>query len=117
MMEISKRFRFEAAHSLPGLPNGHPCKKLHGHSYQLVVYVSGKPNEYGMVNDYGEISTLVNRLVVKYLDHSNLNEIGIAQPTAENLCLYVWSYLATEINGLSAVEIKETESTSCVYRP
>ncbi|MFW2389327.1 MAG: 6-pyruvoyl trahydropterin synthase family protein, partial [Polyangiales bacterium] len=38
-MEIWREFRFEAAHLLPNVPEGHKCKRLHGHSYRVRVYV------------------------------------------------------------------------------
>lgn len=31
------RFTFEAAQSLPHLPEGHPCRRLHGHTYRIEV--------------------------------------------------------------------------------
>ena len=30
-MEIWKEFTFEAAHLLPNVPEGHKCRRLHGH--------------------------------------------------------------------------------------
>ncbi|MEM1009583.1 MAG: 6-carboxytetrahydropterin synthase, partial [Myxococcota bacterium] len=32
IMEIYKEFTFEAAHHLPFVPEGHKCRRLHGHS-------------------------------------------------------------------------------------
>ena len=40
-MEIWKDFTFEAAHRLPNLPPDHKCARLHGHSYQVRIYVDG----------------------------------------------------------------------------
>ena len=42
---VSKRFSFEAAHSLPHLPAGHKCRNLHGHSYVVEVLITGPLDE------------------------------------------------------------------------
>ena len=36
---VTKTFRFEAAHQLLAFPDGHKCKSLHGHSYSVSVTV------------------------------------------------------------------------------
>jgi len=57
MTEIWKDFTFEAAHLLPNLPDGHKCKRLHGHSYRVRVVVSGELDaELGWVMDYAHIA-------------------------------------------------------------
>ncbi|MCK4602054.1 MAG: 6-carboxytetrahydropterin synthase, partial [Phycisphaerae bacterium] len=35
--ELVKTFRFEAAHSLPGAPEGNKCRRLHGHNYRVDI--------------------------------------------------------------------------------
>ncbi len=32
------RFRFEAAHRLPKVPAGHPCGRLHGHGFEVILH-------------------------------------------------------------------------------
>ena len=34
-MEIFKVFKFDAAHRLPNVGQGHKCSELHGHSFVL----------------------------------------------------------------------------------
>ncbi|MGB1561182.1 MAG: 6-pyruvoyl trahydropterin synthase family protein, partial [Sinimarinibacterium flocculans] len=41
-MELYKDFRFEAAHLLPKVPEGHKCARLHGHSYQVRITIEGE---------------------------------------------------------------------------
>ena len=36
-MNVFKTFIFEAARSLPDLPDGHPCKNIHGHSFKITT--------------------------------------------------------------------------------
>jgi 6-pyruvoyl-tetrahydropterin synthase len=40
-IELRKSFRFEAAHDLPTFPEGHKCRRLHGHSFCIEVVVTG----------------------------------------------------------------------------
>ena len=37
MHAITKAFSFAAAHSLPQLPDGHKCRRVHGHNYEVLV--------------------------------------------------------------------------------
>ena len=36
-VELTKEYRFEAAHRLPRVPAGHKCARMHGHSYKVEV--------------------------------------------------------------------------------
>lgn len=116
-MEIFKDFHFEAAHRLPNVPPGHKCERLHGHSFQLRVYVAGEPgSESGWVMDFGDIKAAC-KPIVERLDHYYLNDIeGLENPTSEVLCRWIWERLAPRLPTLSAVEIRETCTTGCVYR-
>lgn len=52
------------------------CRNIHGHSYILQVTVIGEPisdqdnTKLGMVMDFGDLKAIVNREIVKDLDHS-----------------------------------------------
>jgi 6-pyruvoyltetrahydropterin/6-carboxytetrahydropterin synthase len=73
--EIVKTFRFEAAHSLDRAPEGHKCRRLHGHSYRVDVHVTGPVDaDMGWVIDFGQIVSSVDP-VLRELDHHNLNEV------------------------------------------
>jgi 6-pyruvoyltetrahydropterin/6-carboxytetrahydropterin synthase len=113
---LSKQFRFEAAHFLPHLPEGHPCRKLHGHSYRVWVAVRGEADlETGWVMDYGELSRAV-RPVVELLDHSLLNAVpGLENPTSERLATWCWERLASRLPLLFKVTVRETCSSQCEY--
>ena len=85
---VSKRFTFEAAHSLPHLPVGHKCRNVHGHSYVVEVFVSGPLDARGFVVDYAEISAALKPIIAR-LDHQNLNEILPCYTTAENVGAWI----------------------------
>jgi 6-pyruvoyltetrahydropterin/6-carboxytetrahydropterin synthase len=88
MWTISKEFAFEAQHRLAGLPEGHKCGRWHGHSYRVVVEISGRTDPIGFVLDYGELDP-VKRWIDTHLDHRSLNDVdGFPSgfnPTAENV--------------------------------
>ena len=75
-MEITvvKEFTFDAAHRLPNHPG--KCRSLHGHTYRLQVGVKGHVDpETGMVVDFGDLKSVIERTIINALDHSYLNEI------------------------------------------
>ncbi|MFG2056884.1 6-carboxytetrahydropterin synthase QueD [Micromonospora sp. NPDC048930] len=115
-MEIFREFTFEAAHRLPQVPPGHKCARLHGHSYRLEVHVEGEVDAaLGWVMDFGDIKAAV-RPVIDQLDHYYLNEIpGLENPTSENLARWTWDKLTDRL-PLSAVVVRETCTSGCVYR-
>lgn len=85
---IAKQYNFSAAHQLTGVPDSHPCSKLHGHNYMVEVEVRGDVNpKTGFIVDFAYIDdafdTLINRL-----DHTNLNDT-IENPTAENIAQWL----------------------------
>jgi 6-pyruvoyltetrahydropterin/6-carboxytetrahydropterin synthase len=115
-LEIYKTFRFEAAHRLTGVPPTHKCSTMHGHSYEIQIWLKGPADpQTGFVMDYGDLSKNCAP-VFKQLDHSILNEIeGLENPTSENMCVWLWKTLQPQLPRLSKIVIKETESSGCVY--
>ena len=115
-MEIWKEFRFEAAHLLPNLPEGHKCRRLHGHSYRVRVYARGELDErLGWVTDFADIKIAVEP-IREQLDHRHLNEIeGLENPTAEIIARWIWDRLKPRLPILSRIEIDETCTSGCIY--
>lgn len=116
-MDIFIDFTFEAAHRLPNVPAGHKCARLHGHSFQLRVYVRGEPGpKTGWIMDFAEIKAAC-RPIVDRLDHYYLNDIeGLENPTSENLCRWIWTRLKPALPALSALQLRETCTSGCLYR-
>lgn len=116
-MQITKEFTFEAAHRLPNVAPGHKCGRLHGHSFRVALEVDGPIGaESGWVLDFGDIKAAFKPLL-NQLDHYYLNDIeGLENPTSEVLAVWIWDRVRPALPLLSAVVVKETCTTSCVYR-
>jgi 6-pyruvoyltetrahydropterin/6-carboxytetrahydropterin synthase len=115
-MKIYKEFTFDSAHYLPNVEDGHPCKRMHGHTYKLRIWIKGKVDEEkGWLVDFGDIKKIIKPLVDS-LDHRCLNDIeGLENPTSENLCVWIWKKIKPQIPGLCEVAIYETPSSGAVY--
>lgn len=116
-VELRKQFRFEAAHHLPKTPEGHKCRRLHGHSYRVTVEVSGEVGEEtGWLIDYADIKEAFQPLW-EQLDHYCLNEVeGLENPTSEVLCKWIWDRLKPTLPLLSQVIVHETCTSTAHYR-
>src|SRR5512141_1533342 len=91
MWELTKSFRFEAAHALSGTTLGDASQEIHGHSFRAEVTVRGTPDPAtGMVLDLGLLQQSIAE-VQKMLDHKLLNKIeALGPPTLENLSRFVF---------------------------
>lgn len=115
-VSLTKSFHFEAAHWLPTFPEGHKCRRLHGHSFRFDVIVEGDVDPAkGYLIDYGDIKRAAEP-IVRRLDHYYLNEIeGLENPTSENLARWIWKRLKPSLPQLCKVVVNETCTTGCVY--
>ena len=116
-MEIYKSFQIEAAHWLPNVPEGHKCRRLHGHSFRIEIHVSGPVDaHYGWVADFGDIKAAFKQ-IEDQIDHRCLNEIaGLENPTSENLARWLWQALKEPLPLLSSIVVEETCTSGCIYR-
>ncbi|MDA7699012.1 6-carboxytetrahydropterin synthase [Flavobacteriaceae bacterium] len=79
-IRISKEFKFETGHALFGYDG--LCKNVHGHSYKLTVSLIGTPIsdpnnvKFGMVMDFSELKTIVNRCIVDPFDHATVLNVN-----------------------------------------
>jgi len=117
-VELSKTFRFEAAHRLPMVPMDHKCFRLHGHSFVVDVTLAGEVDErMGWLLDFADIAAVVEPILLGELDHRTLNDgKGLENPTSERLCRWLWGRLAPALPGLGAITVHETCAARCTYR-
>lgn len=116
-IRLSKAFTFEAAHDLPTFPEGHKCRRLHGHSFRIEIVVAGEVDEtQGYLIDYGEVKRIC-KPVIDGLDHRYLNEIdGLENPTSEMLARWLWQRIKPQLALLDAIIVYETCTASAEYR-
>lgn len=107
--EITKEFRFEAAHFLPNVPEQHQCHNIHGHSYLVILRVLGPIDEkFGWVMDLNDLANAFKPLL-KELDHSLLNNIkGLENPTGENVAIWIMIRLGRIMPTLDSVTVHAT---------
>lgn len=115
-MDIYKIFTFEAAHRLPNVPDGHKCSRLHGHSFEVTLTVTGPVDDrMGWVVDFADVKAAF-KPVLNQLDHYYLNDIeGLENPTSENIARWIWGKVKPELPGLSKVAVKETCTAGSIY--
>ncbi len=115
-MEIYKTLRFDAAHRLTGVPSAHRCSAMHGHGFEITIYLRGEVDpRTGFVMDFGDLAKVCDPIVAQ-LDHSVLNEIEeLKNPTSETLCFWLWNHLKPQLPLLSKILIKETSTSGCTY--
>jgi 6-pyruvoyltetrahydropterin/6-carboxytetrahydropterin synthase len=109
-IRVTKEFIMEMGHALWGYDG--KCKNIHGHTYRLLVTISGLPlndnksPKDGMVIDFTVLKSIVNKTIIDEFDHSLVlnansphselinNKMGFEkiilvpyQPTCENLLI------------------------------
>jgi 6-pyruvoyltetrahydropterin/6-carboxytetrahydropterin synthase len=112
---VWRKFRFEAAHKLPNVPEGHQCGRMHGHSFEVILHANQQIDTKDMAVDF---DTLIARWQPLHdeLQHSCLNEIkGLENPTSEVLATWVWNRIKPELSELSWVTVFETVTAGCHY--
>jgi 6-pyruvoyltetrahydropterin/6-carboxytetrahydropterin synthase len=116
-MEIIQNFTFDAAHLLPNVPDGHKCKRLHGHTYNFSVHLKVSVITDRAWNDeYLDIKKVVQPFIDSYLDHFYLNDLkGLENPTSENVAIWIWKKLKPEIPPLYKIVVNETCNSACIY--
>lgn len=96
---------FGAAHRLPNVPEGHPCGRLHGHTYRIAI------------PDPPPAAIEIVRELHTRLAYSDLNTIsGLENPTSENLAAWLWEKCADHNITPSQITISETCTARCNYR-
>lgn len=113
-VRVTRRVHFASAHRL-GRPEWDDERNLevfgecsnpnwHGHNYELDVTVAGEVDpKTGFVMDLKVLRTLVENLVIRDVDHRNLNlDVGWMEgqnPTTENLVVAIWERLVGALPG------------------
>ena len=115
-MMIFKKFTFDSAHSLPNVPDGHKCKAVHGHTYQLTIYIENELVEnLDWVMDFAVVKKVV-KPIIDIVDHKYMNDIkGLENPTCERIAIWLWDRIKAGIPTLKKIELNETPTSGVVY--
>lgn len=117
MFELSRQFRFDAAHTLDRMIETESSRRIHGHSYRAEVTVRGRPDPVtGMVIDLGLLQRAMED-ARDALDHRLLDEVNDLGPaTMENLSRWIWDRLRPSIANLHKVSVyRDSSSDACSY--
>jgi 6-pyruvoyltetrahydropterin/6-carboxytetrahydropterin synthase len=116
MWELTKSFRFEAAHALSGTTLGTVSEEIHGHSFRAEITVRGTPNpETGMIVDLGLFEREI-AAVSTLLDHKLLNRVeGLEWPTLECLSRFIWDRIAAAASPVRVTVYRDSCGESCSY--
>lgn len=115
-VRLVREYRFEAAHRLPHVPEGHKCQRLHGHSFKIELAIAGPvTDKTGWFIDFGELDEIWAPLY-DALDHRYLNDVpGLENPTSEVLSRWLWERLQPKLPQLVRVTVHETCDARCEY--
>ena len=115
---ILRKFSFDAAHQLHTMPEGHKCRRMHGHTYLCEVVCEGQIDPaVGYFLDYGDLKAALEP-VIEALDHRYLNDIpGLEVPTAEMIAKWIYDRLKPDLPSLRALRLWETPQNGVEYRP
>lgn len=117
MWELSKSFRFEAAHTLERSIETDSSRRIHGHSYRAEVTIRGKPDpQSGMIVDLGRLEQALED-VRRSLDHHFLDDINdLGSATMENLAAWIWNKISPATSGVFKVTVfRDSQGESCSY--
>jgi 6-pyruvoyltetrahydropterin/6-carboxytetrahydropterin synthase len=110
LFNVWKEFRLDSAHQLDAGPDGDPrYGRIHGHSYQVEVWLRGPRNSHGWVIDMGDLERRLVSIQAT-LDHRLLNEVeGLGPPTMENIASFVWDHL-NDIQNLHRITVRRQQN-------
>lgn len=117
MFEISKQFRFEAAHTLERAVETDSSRRIHGHSYRAEVMLRGEPDPAtGMIVDLGLFERVLE-VARDRLDHRFLDDVrGLGPATMENLARWIWNEVEPRCRGLAKVSVhRDSSGDACSY--
>ncbi|MBF0109320.1 MAG: 6-carboxytetrahydropterin synthase [Magnetococcales bacterium] len=108
-------FSFEAAHRLPHVPPGHPCGRMHGHGFRVIIHVDGNASTQMTPFDPDDIDRHWHPLQRQLHAHC-LNEIpGLENPTSEMLAGWIWQRLEGRLPERFRVTVLETASSGTSF--
>ena len=135
MYRISKTFKFSASHQLLHLPDGHKCKRMHGHNYSITLTFQREDldSDY-FVRDFATMDDFSDWIKTA-LDHRHLNDVMTERnrdtfdksqriklqpfeplpPTCEVMARWIFGMWKMVYLDLYSVRVSESDSTYGEY--
>ena len=114
-VHVWRRYRFEAAHQLPNVPEGHKCGRMHGHGFEVILHAYQSIDTEDMGVDFDQLDEKWQP-IHDQLHLACLNDIaGLENPTSEIIAAWIWEQLRSELPQLSWVTVYETATAGCHY--
>lgn len=98
--------RFEAAHFLPHVPEGHKCGRLHGHGFGVRLHARSSLPIQALEAHWLKLKAVLHNAFLNELD-------GLSNPTSEQLAQWIWH--ALDLPELVQVTVLETHSAGCTF--
>lgn len=129
MVYFSEKFEFAATHKLwnedfseeKNLEVFGKCANPTGHGHNYIVEITIKVPDGGNGFRIGDFERIVDKELIKIVDHKNLNldvdYFGGANPTVENITSFAWSRLIGKFGRahLHCVTVWENDKTFCSF--
>ena len=106
MLEMSVSGHLEVAHFMPDFPEGHPNRRMHGHSYFVKIILRSEEDS-DLIVDLDVVKTKMDE-ILSVLDHSCVNDwdLPTPRPTMENMCRFLWKSFSKEFTQLYRIELE-----------
>lgn len=112
---IWRRYVFEAAHQLTGVPAGHKCGRMHGHGFEVILHADQDLGARDLGIDYDHLDVCWAPIHAQF-HHACLNDIpGLENPTSEIIGGWIWQRLKPVLPELSWVTVYETATCGAHY--
>lgn len=119
---ITRTFDFAAAHHLVGIPAGHKCARIHGHTWTVeVTFSTASLVGPGWVADFADLKPL-DAFISDTLDHQDLNEVLPAPPTSELVAAFLADWCIDNLEAqlgarLESIVVSEGGANRAEFRP
>jgi 6-pyruvoyltetrahydropterin/6-carboxytetrahydropterin synthase len=106
MLTATRKYIFDSAHHIPGFPEDHRCRRMHGHTY--VLHVTWSIDRSNVV-PFEDIDPLI-RSIIDLVDHRVWNDV-VPVGTLEEFGPWIWNRLLQllEIHGTNLVALRLCE--------
>lgn len=112
---IWRRYVFEAAHRLTGVPTGHKCGRMHGHGFEVILHADQDLGTRDLGIDYDHLDACWAPIHAQF-HHACLNDLpGLENPTSEIIGGWIWQRLKPVLPELSWVTVYETATCGAHY--